>query len=80
MKLENIHIGVSPLTDRIYLGTLRNSTTWGSKVDFTSTFIAALMDWCPPGVIRTVTDNHGNTYEVQVKKVDAAKPKETPNG
>lgn len=78
MKLENIHIGVSPLTDRIYLGTLRNSTTWSSKVDCTITFIAALMDWSPPGVIRTVTDNHGNTYEVQVKKVVAVSVKETP--
>jgi hypothetical protein len=74
MKLEDIHIGASPLTDRIYIGTVRKRDlgAWASKVDFTSNFIGALMDWSPPGTIRMVNDNHGNQYEIEVRKV--AKP------
>ena len=74
MNLGNIHIGVSPLTDRIYFGTVskRDSSTWASKVDCTSTFIGALMDWSPPGTIRMVTDNRGNQYEIEIRKVAKA--------
>lgn len=76
MKLDSIYIGASPLTDRIYLGTVskRSPDTWASKVDCTSKFIAALMDWTPYGTVRTVTDNHGNTYEIEVRKL----PKDHP--
>ena len=44
MKLEDLHIGVSPLTGTIYMGTVRkrDSGGWASKVDCTSKFIAAL--------------------------------------
>ena len=71
MKLDNLHIGVSPLTDRIYIGTVskRSPGTWNSKVDFTGHFIGALMDWTPPGTIRSVVDNHGNQYEIEVRRV-----------
>lgn len=71
MKLEAIHIGASPLTDRIYLGTVskRSPGVWSSKVDCTSQFIGALMDWTPHGTVRVVTDNHGNTYEIEVRKL-----------
>lgn len=71
MKLEDLHIGASPLTDRLYLGTVskRDRATWSTKVDVTSKFIGALMDWTPPGTIRMVTDNHGNQYEIEVRKM-----------
>lgn len=69
MRLEDLHIGVSPLTDRIYAGTVskRDRGTWASKVDVTSTFIGALMDWTPPGTIRLVQDKHGTQYEIEVR-------------
>ena len=40
MKLSDIHIGVSPLTERIYLGTVskRDPGTWNQKADCTSQF------------------------------------------
>jgi hypothetical protein len=71
MKLDDIHIGVSPLTERIYVGTLskRDRFTWSSKRDCTSMFLGALMDWAPLGVVRTFTDNHGNQYEIEVRKI-----------
>lgn len=73
MNLENLHIGVSPLTDTIYMGTVskRDRGLWASKVDCTSKFIGALMDWAPPGTIRVVNDTNGNRYEIDVRKVQA---------
>lgn len=74
-KLEDIHIASSPLTDRMYIGTLskRDPGAWSQKRDCTGVFLGALMGWCEPGTVRIVTDNHGNTYEIEVRKVEAAK-------
>jgi hypothetical protein len=74
MKLEDIRIAASPLTDRIYLGTMwkRSPGVWNSKVDCTSQFIGALMDWTPHGTIRMIVDNHGNRYEIEVRKLPSA--------
>lgn len=71
MKLDDLHIGVSPLTDRVYVGTVnkRSPGIWNSKADCTSRFIGALMDWTPPGTVRVVTDNRGGRYEIEVRKV-----------
>ena len=75
MKLSDIRIGVSPLTDRIYLGTVskRDPGTWNQKADCTSQFIAAVMDWAPVGSIRMVRDSHGNQYEIEVRMVNREK-------
>jgi len=72
-QLEAITLGASPLTDRMYLGLVsaRAAGLWKSKVDCTGKFLAALMDWTPPGTIRVITDNHGNTFEIEVRKVAA---------
>jgi hypothetical protein len=71
MKLNDIHIGASPLTDRIYIGTVskKDDSLWSSKVDCTSAFIAALMDWAPPGAVRVVEDKHGNQYEIEISVI-----------
>jgi hypothetical protein len=71
MKLEDLHIGVSLLTDRVYIGTVskRDRGAWASKADCTSKFIGAVVDWAPPGTIRMVSDNHGNRYEIEVRKL-----------
>lgn len=69
--LEKIVIGASPLTDRMYLGMVSKSDPglWTSKVDCTSVFLAALMDWTPPGTVRLVNDNKGNQFEIEIRKV-----------
>lgn len=74
MKLENLHIGVSPLTDRVYIGTVnkRSPDTWATKADCTSRFIGALMEWNPPGTIRMINDNRGNQYEIEVRQITKA--------
>lgn len=72
-RLESIQIGASPLTDRMYLGTVyaKEPGLWLNKVDCTSKFLGALMDWTPPGTVRLITDNHGNSFEIEVRKVAA---------
>lgn len=74
MKLDNLHIGVSPLTDRVYIGTVskRSPGVWNSKVDCTSIFIGALMDWTPPGTIREIVDSRGGKYEIEVRKISSS--------
>lgn len=74
MKLQDLHLSSSPLTDRIYLGTVskRDPGAWSSKIDCTATFLSALMHWAPPGTIRVIADNNGNEFHLQITKVGAA--------
>jgi PKD repeat protein len=71
MNLEDLHIACSPLTDTISMGTVSKTRpgTWLRKVDCTSKFIGALMHWTPPGTVRTIRDNHGNQYEIEVRAI-----------
>jgi len=72
--LEQVRIGVSPLTDRIYIGTVskKDPTLWLSKVDATSQFIANLLTWAEPGTVRTVVGNDGSEFEITVKRTKPA--------
>lgn len=69
--LDNIKLGVSPLTDRIYLGTVskKDPSLWLSKVDATSQFIANLLTWTEPGSVRKVVSSDGAEYEIEVRCV-----------
>lgn len=71
--LDSIQLGASPLTDRVYLGKVeaKNPGRWREKVDCTGKFLGALMEWTPPGTVRLITDNHGNSFEIEVRKVAA---------
>lgn len=73
MKLDELRLGVGPLTDQIYIGSIdkKNPHLWSKKADITSGFIGALMEWCPVGTIRMVNDNHGNEYEIEIRCVKA---------
>jgi len=69
MKLPDIHIGKSLLSDTIYIGTLDSTKTiWVNKIDRTDEFIKAVIDrWC--GCSQIVNDKRGNQYEIQVKEI-----------
>lgn len=69
-SLDQIRIGVSPLTDRIYLGTVskKDRNLWTGKVDATSQFIGNLLAWVEPGATRLVTSSDGSEYEISVKR------------
>lgn len=71
-KLEDIEIGVSPLTDRVYLGTVskKDRGLWLQKTDCVSTFCAALFAWVPPGTVRVIDGSDGQRFEIEVRKVN----------
>ncbi|ULO03758.1 hypothetical protein [Campylobacter sp. RM12651] len=46
MKLENIKIGASPISNRIYVGELnKNQTEWKNKVDVTDDVVLAMITY-----------------------------------
>jgi hypothetical protein len=69
MRLEEIHIGASP--SRIYLGRVSKNDpgAWAKKLDCTNAFVCALMEWSPPGTTRTITDNFGGKYEIEIRRI-----------
>ena len=69
-SLDQIRIGVSPLSDRIYLGTVskKDPSLWVNKVDATSQFIGNLLAWVEPGATRLVTSSDGSEYEIEVRR------------
>ena len=69
MKLEDVHIGVSALTDDIYVGTLKAPDEWRHKVNRTNAFISALLVWCPPGYEREVATENGERYVITCKQI-----------
>lgn len=73
-KLEEIQIGVSPLTDRVYIGTVSKKDVglWLQKHEATSNFCQALLTWVEPGTIREIQSSDGDRYEIQVRKLPAA--------
>jgi hypothetical protein len=66
--LERVRIGVSPLTERVYVGTLRNDHEWRNKVDRTNDFLAALLEWCPAGYEREIVGSDGRVFFVTVQE------------
>lgn len=73
MRLEDIKLGVSPLTDRVYLGTVskKDPGLWLQKRDAVSDVCRVLLEWVTPGHKRTFFDNAGNEFEltlIQIKK------------
>lgn len=68
--LEDIKIGISPLTNRIYLGKVssKDKSLWTSKVDCTSNFIGALLQWVPPGKTQEITCSSGEVFEVTMRR------------
>ena len=69
MKLIDIRLGVSPLTDCVMMGTIVNDRQWKEKRDATSDFCGALLTWIEPGTTRTIRSSTGETFEVEVRKI-----------
>ena len=74
--LDQIRLGVSPLSDRIYIGTVskKDPTLWTNKVDATSQFISTLFQWVEPGEIRLVTSSDGSEYTIDVTRTKTPNP------
>ncbi|MEM1055151.1 MAG: hypothetical protein AAGI52_06465 [Bacteroidota bacterium] len=78
-RLDDITIGVSPITERVYIGTLRPLGTsrddgveireWKQKRDITSVFCGALLEWCPPDYERQIEGSGGSIYRIRVEQI-----------
>lgn len=77
-KLEDVTLGVSPITDTIYMGTVskKDAGLWLQKREATSDFCGALLSWVPPGTIRTIRSSAGPWYEIEVREVPPQGSKE----
>ena len=69
--LHQIRLGVSPITDQVYMGTVSkaNPNVWLQKRECVSDFCSALFAWVPPGTVREIRDSDGNLYEITVKSM-----------
>ena len=75
-KLEDVHIWVSPVTKKVYIGTLRFEMENGyfrakSKVDRTSEFLGAMIELLKlhGGKITVVEDDTGKKFIVRIEEV-----------
>lgn len=71
MKLADIRLGVSPLTDAVMMGTIKDAVTWREKRDCTSDFCAALFTWVHPGSVREIHSSSGKQFEIEVREIAA---------
>lgn len=70
-KLEDIRIGVSPLTKTVYVGTVskKHPGLWQQKREATSDFCAALLEWAPIGYVQKIRGSDGSMFEVEVRDI-----------
>ena len=71
MTDTKLHLGYSPLTEKIYLGK-QNGNYWvGEKRDVTNEFIQVMLHKFQPNMITGVTINGELTYNVLVVPADS---------
>lgn len=72
MKLDDIVLYHSSLTDRVFIGVKDRlyPDTVREKRDITSQFIRTLLGYVPPNMAATIKDDKGNLYEIQVHVLD----------
>ncbi len=77
MKVEQIQLGVSPLTDEVFAGRINKAKNkWLEKVNVTDMFTGCVIQKFG-GHITEVEDDKGNKYEITVKKLKPT-PQVTP--
>ncbi len=70
MSLENITIGLSPLTDHVYIGYMaKNGRMWNKKKDITDAFVNIVIQrWEGCSQIVTTQDT-GDKFKISVQKL-----------
>jgi len=67
-KLYDLHLGHSPLTDRVYIGTLKKDNLWDEKHDVTNEFITCVLARFG-GFVETFTREDGKKFEVTAREI-----------
>ena len=77
MMLPLLHLGVGPLTGRVYVGKLlKDGMTWAAgKQDVTADFLAAVVEKFGPGKgetesVHIITGPNAPTFRVTVERVE----------
>jgi hypothetical protein len=75
--LEKLHLGQSPLTQRVYVGTfsVKMPGTWNSKRDVTDEFINIVIERWKGTKQQFTFPAEGKTYEISVREVPAPEAK-----
>lgn len=69
MKLEELRLMKSAITDNFYVGKpSKDGLTWSSKIDVTNDFLACVLArWA--GYTENITCDNGKKYEIAVKEI-----------
>ncbi len=72
--MNKLRVACSPLTGTIYAGRAnKDGTAWaGEKHDVTSDVFGAVIQKIGAGHVVTVNENGAPTYEIEVRRIDAA--------
>ena len=73
--LEDVHLGVSPDTGKVYMGTMKGESEWDQKVNCSSEFMGCVLNWAPPGYVRDIKTTDGRFFRVVAVEV---KPEAAP--
>lgn len=68
VELDNVVLGYSPLSEKIFAGIPLKEGQWRHKVNVTNTFIHAVIAKYG-GHVTTIEDNDGNKWEITVKSI-----------
>jgi hypothetical protein len=66
------HIGCSPITEKVYIGTHDGKVWRGRKKDITSEFIQVVLQKFPPDFSYTITADGVARYEITVREIREA--------
>ena len=67
VELEKLHMGHSPLTDKVFVGTVIKEGVWRNKTDLTNDFITCVISrWEGQ---KEVISSGKNKWEITVKKI-----------
>ena len=72
VDLEKIMLGHSPLSGKIFAGTILKPGVWRHKVDVTDVFMGTVIDRFR-GHIEVLECSDGKTYEITVKEITKKK-------
>lgn len=70
MADQKLHLGMSPMTGKIYLGKQNNGLWVGQKRDVTSEFFDVVLQKFQPGNIQNISENGENKYKLLVVDID----------
>ncbi len=73
VDLEKIHIGVSPLTGKVFIGTIEKAGVWRNKRDITDEFIGAVIQKWEGFCENLSVPGSDISHDISVKKIDKSK-------